>query len=337
MAITQSTDLTTLATATHHLLPYFDLRPQLFYDDLVSVDHTPSTHRGSSHNWNFYNDMPVQSTALTQNVDVTPVTMANTQRAVTISEYGAAIETTGFLRGVSYLEVNPIVAEIIGFNAGISVDTVARNRLEAAAAGTDGGVANTAYSDAGSLASGTEAARNRIAATDNISAFLLQYVNAKLRGTNVMPFGQNYRGIIHPDVSLDLRSQGLGTNSWADPHVYVDPSGIYNGVVGTFAGVMWMESPRASVFLDASNGAGAGGNVNVYRTYVFGREAFGKMYSDGDDYGVDPVFVQRQPTDYLLRFRSSGWKHMVGYSVFRPEAIWAIEAAATTANNTGAG
>jgi N4-gp56 family major capsid protein len=231
------------------------------------------------------------------------------------------------------MEVNPIVDEIIGYNAGLSVDTLARNRLESASGGTNGGVLNVVYSDAGSPAiSGTEAARNRLAIGDQISAQLINYPTAKMRGQNVMAYGNVFKGVIHPDVSYDLRLAAPG-NQWSDPHIYVDPSGVYNGVIGTFGGVQWMESPRASLFADAGNGLGAGGTIDAYGTYVFGKQAFGKMFSTGDAYGEDPVFVSRGRIDYLQRIDSQGWKHMVGYLVVRTACVYRIETASSIGTN----
>lgn len=317
MAFTDSAAYDSLVTATHHTLPFYDLRPELIYEACVSVDSTPSTHRGSSHNWNFFNDMAVQDTPLSETTDVTPVALADATRTVTIDEYGAAIETSGFLRGTSYMEVNPIVWEIIGYNAGLSVDTIYRNRLESASSTTDGGVANVVFSDAG--APDLTGPQNSLTAGDIFSANIIRFVTAELRGDNVRPFGATYKGIIHPDVAYDLYS-AAPNNNWADPHIHVDPSGIYLNVVGTFGGVMWMESPRASLFADAG-----AGNFDVYGTYVLGVEAFGKMTSSADDYGDQPQFVQRQPIDYLARFRSAGWKHLLGSAVFRTAPIWRIE------------
>jgi len=326
MADTTSTDYDTLVTATHHTVAMYDLRPQLFYDSLVELDNTESTHNGSSHNFNRYTDMPAQTTPLGEVADVTPVTLADLPRTVTVSEYGAAVQTSGFLRATAYMEVNPIVSEIIGFNAGLSVDTIARNRLEAAAGTTNGGVLNVVYSDAGTpIVTGTEAARNRIGLADLISAQVINYATAKLRGLSAMGFGgTTYFGVMHPDVAFDLRAAAPG-NQWSDPHIYVDTSGVYNAVVGTFGGVRWMESPRASLFANASNGAGAGGNIDVYGSYVFAKQAFGKMFSKGDDYGRDPVFTSRPRIDHLERLQSKGWKHMVGYLVTREECVFRLE------------
>jgi N4-gp56 family major capsid protein len=330
---TTTTDLDTLVTTTHHVEPFYALRPQLIWDELAEMDHQPATHNGNTHNWNFYADMAAATTPLNEVTDVTPTTLSDTQRQVSVSEYGAAILATGLLRAVAYMQVNPIVWEIIGYNGGISVDTIARNRLESAAATLNGGVSNVVYSDAGLVASGTEAARNRIATTDRISANIIRYVTAKLRGTHVRPYGATYRGVIHPDAAYDLYA-AAPNNNWVDPHIYVDTGAIYTNVVGTFGGVTWMESARASLFADAGNGAGAAGTIDVYGTYICGREAFGKMWTSMDDYGEQPVFVQRVRTDNLMRHNVVGWKHLVGYAVFRTEPIYRIEAASSIGVNT---
>src|SRR5262245_6138133 len=333
MAETTSTDLDTLVTATQHIEPYYALRPQMIWDELAEVDHQPATHNGNSHNWNFYHDPVAATTPLNEVTDVTPTTLTDSQRQVSVFEYGLAILTTGLLRAVAYMQVNPIVWEILGYNAGISVDTIARNRIHAAAATLNGGVANMVYSDAGSpVTTGTEAARNRIAIADRLSASMIRYATAKLRGASVRPYGATYRGVVHPDVAYDLYN-AAPNNNWADPHIYVDTEGVYTNVVGTFAGVTWMESPRASLFADASNGAGAGGTIDVYGTYICGHEAFGKMWTTMDDYGQEPVFVQRARTDNLMRHNVTGWKHLVGYSVFREASIFRLESASSIGAN----
>lgn len=325
MATTVSTDLNELVNAALKKLAYFDLRPQLFFDSVAEVDSTDTTNRGSTIKFPFFADMAAQTSPLAETADVTPVTLTDTNVTVTLAEYGAAVETSGFLRGVSYLEVNPIVAEILGYNAGLSVDTIARAIVQA---GT-----NVVYSVAGAPATtGTEAARNRLAITDNMSASLVRFAVAKLDGANVRRFGGVYKGFIHPDAAYDLMNAAPG-NNWSDPHVYVDTSGIYNGVIGTFGGVQWMQTPRAPLFADAGNGLGAAGTIDAYGTIVCGHEALAKGFSTGDDYGPDPAMVQRQPTDHLLRLRSAGWKHLVGYSIFRQACIWRIEAASSIGAN----
>jgi N4-gp56 family major capsid protein len=246
------------------------------------------------------------------------VALSDSLVTVTLLEYGNAVQTTAKLRSTAFMPVNPIVANVLGYNAGVSIDTIAQTAFS--------GGTNVQYADNGS-------ARNTLASTDIITANNIRKVVAKLRGANVQTFGGVYAGVIHPDVSYDLRATALG-NAWADPHVYNDPSGIYNGVVGTYAGARFMESPRAPLFADAGDGSGGAGTVDAYGTLILGRQAVAKGYSVGDDYGSNPIIVDSPVTDALRRFQGMGWKHLVGYSVFRQASLWRIESASAIGSNS---
>ena len=232
MALTQVSSLD-LSKAAYEMLAYYALRPELYYDSLVEVQSTNATNRGTSITFTIASDLAEASTALTETSDVTPVAMADSYVTVTPLEYGNAVQLTSKLGATAFMEVNPIAANVVGWNAGISTDAIART---AAGSGT-----NVAYS------SGTT--RAGLAKTNTLSGNDVRKAVASLRKNNVATFNGMYKGLIHPDASYDFRGATGGTN-WSDPHVYSDPSGIYNGVIGNFQGVQFMETPRAPFFSD---------------------------------------------------------------------------------------
>lgn len=298
-------------------LAYFALRPELFYDSLVDVNTTNLTNPGADVVFTIFNDLAPATTELGETTDVTPVDLADSQVTVTLREYGNAVQTSAKLRATNFIQVNPIVANVLGFNAGISIDTIARN---AAQAGT------------GVLYAGDATSRTTVDATDLLVGNNIRRAVAALRSANVMTFNGLYKGIIHPDVSYDFRGTTGGTN-WSDPHVFSDPSGIYNGVIGNFQGVQFMETPRAPLFANASNGTGGTGTVDVYGTLIMGRQALAKAFSTGGGYGANPVMVDVPVTDALRRFEGMGWKHLVGYKVFREASLRRIESASSIGAN----
>lgn len=298
-------------------LAYFALRPELFYDSLVDVNTTNLTNPGTDVIFTIFNDLAPATTALGETTDVTPVDLSDSQVTVTLQEYGNAVQTSAKLRATNFIQVNPIVANVLGFNAGISIDTIARN---AAQAGT------------GVLYAGDATSRTTVDTTDLLVGNNIRRAVAALRSANVMTFNGLYKGIIHPDVSYDFRGTTGGTN-WSDPHIYSDPSGIYNGVIGNFQGVQFMETPRAPLFANASNGSGATGTVDVYGTLIMGRQALAKAFSTGGGYGANPVMVDVPVTDALRRFEGMGWKHLVGYKVFREASLRRIESASSIGAN----
>lgn len=232
MALTQVSSLD-LSKAAYEMLAYYALRPELYYDSLVEIQSTNATNRGTSVTFTIASDLAEASTALTETSDVTPVAMADSYVTVTPLEYGNAVQLTSKLGATAFMEVNPIAANVVGWNAGISTDAIART---AAGSGT-----NVAYS-AGSTRAG-------LAKTSTLTGNDVRKAVASLRKNNVATFNGMYKGLIHPDASYDFRGATGGTN-WSDPHVYSDPSGIYNGVIGNFQGVQFMETPRAPFFSD---------------------------------------------------------------------------------------
>lgn len=326
MAITTTAALST-DIAAHKRLMYYALRPQLMFDPIADVDSTNATNRGASVTFYFATDLAAATTPLTESSDVTPATMADSTTTLTLSEYGNAVQTTGLIRATSFIDVNPTVANVIGYNAGISIDTLAANAL---VAGT-----NVVYSTGASFATtGTEAAANRLAATDNFNGSMVRFVVSKLRAANVMPFGDGlYRGFMHPDTAYDFKGTTGGTN-WSDPHIYSSPEGIWNGTIGAFQGVRWIETPRAPIVADAGNGSGAGGTIDSYQSFVVGRQALAKAWSESPEYGgAQPAWVESPVIDLLKRFRGAGWKWLGKYGVFRQAALWRIETASSIGAN----
>src|SRR5690242_13640460 len=123
MAYTRTADVD-YDQAAYDRMAYFALRPELYFDGVADVQPTRQSMPGSSVVFTIQSDLAVASTALNESTDVTPVAMADTQVTITLAEYGNAVATTALLRGTSFIELDPIVANVVGFNAGVSIDTI---------------------------------------------------------------------------------------------------------------------------------------------------------------------------------------------------------------------
>jgi N4-gp56 family major capsid protein len=277
---------------------------------------------GSSVKFTIFNDLSAATSTLTETSDVTAVAMGDSQVEVTLAEYGNAVSTTAKLRGTSFLDVDAAAANVVGYNAGISIDSVIREVLSA---GT-----NVIYGGGGSS---DPAGRTTVQTEDVIEANDVRKVVAALRGANAVSFNGMYMGYIHPDVSYDLRRE-TGVASWRDPHVYSDPAFIYNGEVGAFEGVRFIETPRAKIFENASNGSGSAGTIDVYCTHICGRQALAKAHSIVDGNGPFPRVVRGPITDTLMRFQPIGWYWLGGYARFREAALRRVESASSIGANS---
>jgi N4-gp56 family major capsid protein len=320
MAYTQVSSLDLNQTAFEKLA-YFALRPELYFDRFAEVEATNATSPGATHTFTIFQDLAVASSELSETVDVTPVALSDSQVSVTMREYGNAVVTTAKLRATSFINVDPVAANAVGYNAGISIDTVCRDVLQA---GT-----NVVYATGGAT---DPSSRTTVNSDDTLSANDVRRVVAQLRGANVPTIGGSYVGFIHPDVSYDFRS-ATDAAAWRTPANYVNPEGIYNGEIGMFEGVRFMESARAPLFANASDNSGSAGTIDVYGTLIMGRQALAKAVANAAGYGDQPTMVYGEVVDVLKRFQPVGWKHFVGYGVFRQEALRRIESASSIGTN----
>ena len=298
---------------------YFGLRPHLHFDqfaDVQSVDATPAT--GGSVKFTLWTDMAVASTAINESVDVDAVALADAQVTLTFSEYGNAVNTTFKVRATSFIPIDRSLLNLLGYNAGLSMDTIARDVLKA---GT-----NVRYATGGTT---DPTARNTIEPNDTITSHDIRLVVTDLRAANVADFGGYYAGVIHPHVALDLREE-TGTAAWRDPHVYSDPRNIYNGEIGEYEGVRWMSTSQAPVFADAGSSTTL---TDVYRTLVFGRQALAKGYSSAEGRGPMPRVGFGPVVDKLERFRPVYWHWYGAFGIFRQAALRAIESSSSIGTN----
>jgi N4-gp56 family major capsid protein len=217
-----TTGSVTYDTTAYDLLARFAYRPELYFDSWVDVKPTNLTHRGSSVTFWQQSDMAVATTPLTEDVDVTPVALSNTSVTVPLLEYGNATVTTARLDATSMLAIDPLAANVVGYNAGVSIDTIARNTFQA---GT-----NVRYA-------GAATSRATVTTGDRLTSANLRRAYAELSAANVPKFDFGmYMGILHPNVALDLK-QETGELGWRAPQVYgTSQELIRNGEIGAYEG-----------------------------------------------------------------------------------------------------
>lgn len=310
------------AQQAYDLASYYALRPQLYYDAVADVMPTNQSMVGSSVQFNIMNDLAFATVALNESTDITPVAASANAVTVSLSEYGNAVTTTALARGTSFLDIDPVIANLVGYNAGGSLDSLAKIVLQA---GT-----NVNYST-GTGAAPT--ARNMITPLNTITAADIRAVRAALLRNNVPMIGAYYMAFIHPDVSYDLRGQ-TGAATWNEPHAYTTPENLWTGELGAFSGFRFVESPRAPLFADAGSSTT---NTDVYRTICLGRQALAKVYSYVDGNGEFPMVVPGPVTDSLRRFVPIGWYWLGGYGVFRQASVYGIEQASSIGHNAALG
>jgi N4-gp56 family major capsid protein len=312
MAITQASSLSTDQVAFDQIA-YFALRSEMLFDAAADVQPVAQSMPGSSVKFTIFSELADAISTLAETTDLTPTTMADSQVEVTLAEYGNTINTTAKLRGTSFLDVDAVAANLIGYNAGSSLDTIVANVLKAAT--------NVIYGGGGAS---TPTSNATVQAEDILEANDIRVATAQLRGSKAQSFNGMYMAFIHPDVSYDLRRE-TGAASWRDPHVYNNIGPIYNGEIGAFEAVRFVETPRAP--LDLTGGSAS--TVDLYQTIIMGRQSLAKAHSITDGNGAYPKVVRGPVVDSLMRFNPVGWYWLGGYGIFRQAAIRVINSSSS--------
>lgn len=315
MAMTQTGDVSWDRDVWESEVRY-SLRGELHYDRVATVK-PKSAGKGARVGFTIVTDLAAATTALTEDTDVTPATMGDSVVYVTLAEYGNAVQTSKLLRGTSVLPVDPIAANVVGRNMGVSTNEIA---LAVLVAGT-----NVRYG-------GNATARNNIDAStpDYLKATNVRRARAELANARVGRVKNGlYAAFVNPDPLVDLREE-TGEGAWRAPHIYSDPQAIYTGEVGAFEGFFFVEDSYAPVLVNA----GSGSTVDVYQSLFLGDEALAKAHSNIEGNGPSPQIVVGPVTDTLRRFVPLGWFWLGGYGRFREAALRRLETASSLGTNS---
>ena len=134
----------------------------------------------------------------------------------------------------------------------------------------------------------------------------------------------NHDGRPGKALQHDLRRE-TGAASWRDPHNYNNIGPIYNGEIGAFESVRFIETPRAPLNLTG----GSADTVDLYQTIIMGRQSLAKAHSITDGNGAFPKVVRGPVVDSLMRFNPIGWYWLGGYGIFRQAAIRVVNSSSS--------
>lgn len=308
-AYTDTTAMAGLVKAAYDRYVEFALRSQPQFRALADKRPVQQAMPGSSVVFSLYNDLAQATTALTETTDPDAVAVSNVSTvSVTLNEYGNTVLNTRKLGEFAFSDVDPAVANIVGYNMLDSIDKLVVTVL-------DGGT-NVLYATGGAS---TPTSTATVAAEDVIAGADLRQAVSKLRAGKAVPKDNGlYATYMHPLVAHDLRAE-TGALAFEDIRKYTEPNvgNVLNAVTGVYGGAYVVETPRA---LSAADGASS---EVVYRTTVCGQQALAEATA------VEPGVVIGPVVDKLMRFRPVGWYSLQGWSVYRQEALYRIESSSS--------
>ena len=255
-----------------------------------------------------YGALPKALTPLTEGVTPDGRKLTVTAIEAEVHEYGDYVALSDVL-DLTAIDNNVLEAtKAIGNQAGLTLDTITRNILQA---GT-----NVQYCPKVG-ASGTTAVTSRadIDATCKLTVDEIKKAVATLKANNVPKISGSYVAIIHPYAAYDLMSDP----AWEEMHKYTTSDNMYEGEIGRIAGVRFVESSEALIVKNATNPA-------VFCTLVLGENAYGITEVTGG--GLKTIIKQlgsAGTADPLDQRSTVGWKAMQTAEILQQNYMIRIE------------
>lgn len=261
------------------------------------------------------------TSALTEATNPSPVDMTSTLVSAVLAEYGTYVSIGSLFKMTSIDEDLKEHIEVIGQNAGESIDALIRAELSANATqqlpATQSAVTST----------------SAIHTSDTLTGLEIRRAVRTLKLNKAPRFpGALYRGIMGPYQAMDL----MGNSEWLDAHRYTTSDAIERGVIGKLHGVEFVETNQPAVTLSGGFSTAANNVANVYFTFIFGRGAYGVV--NLDSFTAPKVYVKNpgaNSTDNPLDlFSTVGWKMPFAAKVLNANWVIAVKTGATDGNST---
>lgn len=295
--------------------------PLFLHTRFAQVRDIPQNAGTSTIKFRRYGNLAAATTPLTEGVTPAGSTMSVTDITATVKQYG---DFTTFSDVVSYESQDAVLtefAEVLGDQAGETLDQLTRDIL----------AAGTSVTYVGQVAQNAITTSNRLTATEvrkaartlkNNKARRITRMIAATTGIATEPVAPGFISIVHPNTTFDLQ----GETGWVPVEKYASSSNVMEGEVGKIGDVRFIESTNAKVF----EGAGAGA-IDVYGTIFMGTDAYGTSRISGAAMQniVKPI-GSGGTTDALNQRGTTGWKATFVAKILNDDFITRVEHAVTS-------
>lgn len=267
-----------------------------------------------------YANLAAATTALTEGITPTGSQLSTTEVTATVLQYGDFVTLTDVLTYTSQDAVLTETAEILGDQAGDTLDILSRAVLNAGTSVTRVNARATRGAVlAGDLIDTVTIKKIVRSLKNNKARRLTRMVNAST-GIATEPLSAAYIAIVHPNITYTLK----GLTGFIPVEKYSNVSGIISGEVGKYDEVRFIESTNAKVFA----GEGDSG-IDVYSTLIFGTDAYANSRISGKALqNIIKPLGSGGTSDPLNQRATSGWKAEFITLILNNDFIFRLESAA---------
>lgn len=267
-----------------------------------------------------YGTLTAATTALTEGVTPAGSTAAVTDITATVGQYGDFLTYTDVVDYESPDAILTEFAEMLGDQAGLTLDELARDILAAGTTITYVGQSSRGAITSSNLITATEVKKAVRTLKGNNARRITRMISAS---TDVAtePVAAAYIGIISPETWYDLQDE----TGWVPVEKYASTMKIMEGEVGKLADVRFVETSNAKVF------AGAGtGPVDVHATIILAAEAYGITRITGESLkNIVKPLGSAGTADPLEQRGTTGWKATFVAKILNDDFMVRLEHAVT--------
>lgn len=247
-----------------------------------------------------YGNLTANTTALTEGVTPSGTSLSVTDVTATALQYGDYVTITDKVQMETYDAILTETAEILGDQAGDSIDQLMRAVL---IAGTTIQYASTATANneiTAAMKLNRAEVKEAVRTLRGNSARTVSSMIDPSTGYNTVPVGKSYIGIVSEDTAYDLDD----ATGFIPVEKYPNKSTVMMDEIGSLSNVRFIMTPNA--YVNASAGSGS---VDVHYSLIFGQNAYAQTRISGETLkNIVKPLGSAGTADPLNQRATSGWK-----------------------------
>lgn len=248
-----------------------------------------------------YGNLTAATTALTEGTTPAGSDLSVTDVTATALQYGDFVTVSDVLTYESQDMVLMEAAEILGDQAGDTLDQLTRDVLAAGTSASYSGTSNTQDSHvaAGDIIDAADV-KDAVKTLKLAKAKKITRMIDPSTGYSTTPLNACYVGIVHPTIAYTLK----GLTGWVDVQKYPSQKDVMPGEIGSLDEVRFIETTNAKIATGAGTGA-----IDVYYTIILGANAYGISRISGEAMkNIVKPLGSAGAADPLNQRATSGWK-----------------------------
>ena len=330
--------LTTTSTIDINIEGFYDRNlleralPALLYSKYGQTRPLPK-NSGSIINFRKYGSLAVNSNQLTEGVTPAGKQLSTTDITATMGQYGDFVIITDKLLDMGLDPVLTEAGEILGEQAGLSIDTIHRAVL----------LAGTAVRYSGGVAARTDivtAVQNSdvkkvVRTLEAANAKKLRMMNQAGVKVGTTPIRPGFIALTHPNCRQDFEA----LDGWVPVEKYSSQTDVMEEEIGEVRGIRVLCTTNAGVVADGGGAATTNGLLyttansacDVYQTLVIAKNAYGVIpLQKGNIENIIKRASQSGTDDPLNQRNTSAWKAYTTCKILNDSFLYRIEHGVTS-------